>query len=59
MPYRELTGNLFASMAQARIRAVNYFSLMGKDLALTFQSLFSEMFVSFKKSPNYRKFAHQ
>ena len=44
MPYQELTGNIFASKAQAIVNTVNCVGPMGKGIALEFRRRFPEMF---------------
>jgi len=49
MPYKELTGNIFASKAQALVNTVNCVGFMGKGVALEFRRRFPAMFVEYKK----------
>jgi O-acetyl-ADP-ribose deacetylase (regulator of RNase III) len=49
MSYRELTGNLFASKAQALVNTVNCVGPMGKGVALEFRRRFPEMFEAYKR----------
>jgi O-acetyl-ADP-ribose deacetylase (regulator of RNase III) len=44
MAYRELTGNLFASDADAYVNTVNCVGAMGKGIALEFRRRFPEMY---------------
>lgn len=44
MPYKELTGNIFASKSQALVNTVNCVGPMGKGVALEFRRRFPEMF---------------
>jgi len=48
MAYREITGNLFASKAQALVNTVNCVGPMGKGIALEFRRRFPEMFEVYK-----------
>ena len=48
MPYRELTGNIFASKAQALVNTVNCVGPMGKGIALEFRRRFPEMYETYK-----------
>lgn len=49
MPYKELTGNLFASKAEALVNTVNCVGPMGKGVALEFRRRFPEMFKAYKQ----------
>jgi O-acetyl-ADP-ribose deacetylase (regulator of RNase III) len=49
MPYREITGNLFASEADALVNTVNCVGFMGKGVALEFRRRFPEMFKEYKQ----------
>lgn len=49
MPYKELSGNLFASKAEALVNTVNCVGPMGKGIALEFRRRFPEMFEAYKK----------
>jgi O-acetyl-ADP-ribose deacetylase (regulator of RNase III) len=49
MPYRELSGNLFASKADALVNTVNCVGPMGKGVALEFRRRFPEMFAVYKE----------
>jgi len=49
MPYKELTGNIFASKAQALVNTVNCVGFMGKGVALEFRRRYPAMFLEYKK----------
>ena len=49
MPYKDLTGNLFASKAQALVNTVNCVGFMGKGVALEFRRRFPAMFLEYQK----------
>lgn len=49
MSYKELTGNLFASKAQALVNTVNCVGPMGKGIALEFRRRFPEMFEAYRR----------
>lgn len=55
MPYKELTGNLFASKAQALVNTVNCVGPMGKGVALEFRRRFPEMFEAYKQTCERRE----
>jgi O-acetyl-ADP-ribose deacetylase (regulator of RNase III) len=44
MSYKEISGNLFSSKAQALVNTVNCVGVMGKGIALEFRRRFPEMF---------------
>ena len=48
MSYVELTGNLFASKAQALVNTVNCVGPMGKGIALEFRRRFPEMYAHYR-----------
>lgn len=48
MAYREITGNIFASGADALVNTVNCVGFMGKGVALEFRRRFPEMFIEYK-----------
>lgn len=49
MPYKEITGNLFASKADALVNTVNCVGVMGKGVALEFRRRFPEMFKAYQE----------
>ena len=55
MPYREISGNLFASNAQALVNTVNCVGAMGKGVALEFRRRFPDMFKAYKEFCDQRK----
>ena len=50
MAYREISGNLFASSADALVNTVNCVGPMGKGIALEFRRRFPEMFAVYKET---------
>lgn len=49
MPYREITGNIFNSNAEALVNTVNCVGPMGKGIALEFRRRFPDMFEVYKQ----------
>lgn len=49
MPYREVSGNIFNSNADALVNTVNCVGVMGKGIALDFRRRFPDMFQEYKR----------
>ncbi len=55
MPYKELSGNLFSSKAQALVNTVNCVGAMGKGIALEFRRRYPQMYLDYQKDCQEKK----